>query len=623
MAKRATARKEARAVAVGRSRKAAARAAGATRTHQARSARLVQMELFAAAEPARETAPAAAKGRHGLKDPREAAQGAAAPKSKPESAAVEAAPKASPAAAAKPPAAAPRRESAETLAAKQREISVSEFFTKNRHLLGFDNPAKALLTATKEAVDNSLDACEEAGILPSLEVAVEELEEERFRLTVTDNGPGIVKNQIPKIFGKLLYGSKFHTLKQARGQQGIGISAAGMYAQLTTGKPVQIISRTGKGKPAHRYEIAIDTAKNAPNVVSEGVAEWDRDHGTRVSMELAGVYKKGRRSLDDYVSQTALANPHAEVLYRSPKGEEFRYERISSELPKEPLPIKPHPYGVELGILLRVMKETKSRSVAGALQADFSRVSAKVAGEICQAAGVNPNGRPHALTPAEVERIFKSIPKVKIMSPPTNCLSPIGEALIEGGLRKAVPADFYAAVTRSPAVYRGNPFQVEVGLAYGGQLPAEEPVDLWRYANRVPLQYQQSACGITRSVITTDWKNYGLQQARGALPAGPMVLFVHIASAWVPFTSESKEAVASYPEIIKEMRLGLQECGRRLGAFLSRKRRLAEAEKKKSYIEQYIPHIGIALREILGFSAREESKVVSTLKETLERSRAV
>jgi len=340
-------------------------------------------------------------------------------------------------------------------------------------------------------------------------------------------------------------------------------------------------------------------------------------------MELAGVYKKGRRSLDDYVAQTAHANPHAEIVYRSPKGEEFRYERIAHDLPKEPLAIKPHPYGIELGILMRMMKESRGRSVAGALQSDFSRVSAKVATEICHAAGVSPDGKPAKLSAAEIERLFKAIPKVRIMSPPTNCLSPIGAELIEGGLRKSIPAEFYASSTRSPAVYRGNPFQVEVGLAYGAPLPGDELVDLWRFANRVPLQYQQSACAITRSVVTTDWKKYGLQQSRGALPAGAMVLFIHIASVWVPFTSESKEAVASYPEIIKEIRLGLQECGRRLGAFLSRRRRLAEEEKKKSYIEQYIPHIGIALREILGFNAKDEARVVAVLKDTLERSRTI
>ncbi|HET9480843.1 MAG TPA: DNA topoisomerase VI subunit B, partial [Candidatus Polarisedimenticolia bacterium] len=191
-------------------------------------------------------------------------------------------------------------------------------------------------------------------------------------------------------------------------------------------------------------------------------------------------------------------------------------------------------------------------------------------------------------------------------------------------LRKMIPeCDFYTSVTRSPAVYRGNPFQLEAGLAYGGRLPADDLVDLWRFANRVPLQYQQAACAITRSVILNDWKKYGLLQSRGAMPTAPMVLFVHMASAWVPFTSESKEAVAAYPEIVKEIRLALQECGRRLGAFLRHRRRVEDAEKKRSYIEKYIPHIGIALKEILGFSAREESRVVETLKDTLERSRTV
>ncbi|MFQ5701888.1 MAG: DNA topoisomerase VI subunit B [Acidobacteriota bacterium] len=508
------------------------------------------------------------------------------------------------------------------MAARQREISVSEFFTKNRHLLGFDNPGKALLTAIKEAVDNSLDACEEAGILPDVEICIREIEEGRYAISVSDNGPGIVKAQIPKIFGKLLYGSKFHILKQSRGQQGIGISAAGMYSQLTTGKPVRIVSRTAEGRPANAYEIQIDTRKNMPVVLEEGVQDWPHEHGTCVSMQLQGTYKKGRRSVDDYIAQTALANPHADIRYADPKGGTAHFPRLSDQLPREPVAIKPHPYGVELGVLMKMMKETRSRNLRGALQSDFSRVSARVADEIAVAAGLRPKARPHSLTPDQVERLYKGIPRVKIMSPPTSCLSPIGEDLIQRGLAAMVPGcDLYTSVTRSPAVYRGNPFQIEAGLAYGGPLKAEELVDLWRFANRVPLQYQQSACAVTRSVIQTDWKKYGLAKARGALPTAPMVLFVHMASAWVPFTSESKEAIASYPEIVKEIRLALQECGRRLGAFLRRRRRQEEAEKKRSYIEKYIPHIGIALREILGFSARDEARVVATLKETLEKSR--
>jgi DNA topoisomerase-6 subunit B len=517
--------------------------------------------------------------------------------------------------------AAGRRESADSMAARQREISISEFFTKNRHLLGFDNPQKALLTAVKEAVDNSLDACEEAGILPDLIVEIQEIAENRYRVAVQDNGPGIVGPQIPKIFGKLLYGSKFHRLKQQRGQQGIGISAAGMYGQLTTGRPVRIVSRVDRRKPAHHFEIAIDSQKNAPVVQKDREIEWEIDHGTRVEIELEAVYKKGRRSVDDYVEQTALANPHAEIRYVVPKEEIKVYPRVTRELPAEAKEIQPHPHGVELGILMRMLKESSARNVRGALMADFSRVSAAVAEAICKEAGVSPDARPKSLSGAQVELLFRAIPKVRIMAPPTACLSPIGEALLEKGLHERVRADFVTAVSRPPAVYRGNPFQVEVGIAYGGGLPAEEPIELYRFANRVPLQYQQSACAIAKSAISVDWRSYGLQQSRGALPSGPVVLFVHIASVWVPFTSESKEAVASYPEILKELRLALMDAGRRLGAFVRHRRRAADEAKKRSYIEQYIPHIGDALQQILGLSAAKREKTIESLRTILEKSR--
>jgi DNA topoisomerase-6 subunit B len=517
----------------------------------------------------------------------------------------------------------PRRENADTMAARQREISISEFFTKNRHLLGFDNPQKALLTAIKEAVDNSLDACEEAGILPELIVEIHELSEARFRIAVEDNGPGIVRAQIPKIFGKLLYGSKFHRLKQQRGQQGIGISAAGMYGVLTTGKAVKIVSKTGRSKPAHLFEIAIDTQKNAPVVHKDVETEWDKDHGTRVEIEMEATYKKGRRSVDDYIEQTALANPHVTLRFIAPKEDVRVFDRVARELPVESKEIKPHPYGVELGILLRMIKDTSARTIASMLANDFSRVSSAVAVEICKTAGVRPDADPRRMSAGQAELIFRAIPQVKIMAPPTACLSPIGEDLLEKGLQTRVPCDFATAVTRPPAVYRGNPFQIEVGVAYGGQLPADELMELYRFANRVPLQYQQAACAISKAVLSIDWRSYGLLQSKGALPTGPLIVSVHIASVWVPFTSESKEAVASYPEIVKELRLALMEAGRRLGAFVRHRRRVADEEKKRSYIEKYIPHIGDALQQILGLSDARRNRTVEDLKSILEHSRKV
>jgi len=351
------------------------------------------------------------------------------------------------------------------------------------------------------------------------------------------------------------------------------------------------------------------------------VTEWEAEHGTRVEIEIEATYKRGRRSVDEYVELTALANPHARIIYRPPADEGIRYDRVVFDLPPEPKAIKPHPHGVELGILMKMLSQTKSRNVRGFLQADFSRVSARVAEEILRSAGIEPSMSPKRVHRDAAEALYKAIGRAKLMSPPTNCLSPIGEAQIEAGMRKQVEADFMTAVTRAPSVYRGNPFQVEVGLAFGGDLPGEDLARVVRFANRVPLLYQPGACAISKAVVGTSWRSYGVQQARGALPTGPLLIMVHIASAWVPFTSESKEAIAHYPEIVKEIKLALQTCGRRLGQHIRRGQRLREAEKKQSYIQQYIPHIGIALREILGLSEGQEAKVVATLTDTLERSR--
>ncbi|MFH1144181.1 MAG: DNA topoisomerase VI subunit B [Candidatus Eisenbacteria bacterium] len=516
------------------------------------------------------------------------------------------------------------------MASRQREISISEFFAKNRHLLGFDNPAKALLTTVKEAVDNALDACDEAGILPEIQVEVEQLAEDRFRVAVEDNGPGIVRNQIPKIFGKLLYGSKFHTLKQSRGQQGIGISAAGMYGVLTTGKPVEITSRAGAGRPAHYFEVVINTEKNAPDTPVEKVVEWEKEHGTRVAITLQGTYKKGRHSIDGYLLQVAVANPHATIVYDPPAEEgaagRIVYARTAQQSPRQPQPIKPHPHGVELGVFFKMLQNTRARTLRAFLKEEFSRVGDKVITDLVTEAAkggltISPDSSPRKIPMREAEALHSAVGRVKIIAPPTNCLSPIGEELLLAALRQRVQAGFFAAVTRPPAVYRGNPFQIEVALAYGGDLPADGLAEIYRYANRVPLQYQRSACAMTKAVVELPWRNYKIAQSRGALPTGPLVMVIHIASVWVPFTSESKEAVAHYPEILHEIRLALQECGRRLAGHIGHGRRVAEEEKKRSYIQKYIPHIGIALQEILDLSDQQREHTVEVLTDTLERSR--
>jgi DNA topoisomerase-6 subunit B len=623
-----------------------------------------------------------------------------------------------------------RRATAESMAATQRDISVSEFFAKNRHLLGFDNPRKALLTAVKEAVDNSLDACEEAGIIPELWVHMEAAGPNRFKVGIQDNGPGIVKKQIPLIFGKLLYGSKFHRLRMSRGQQGIGISAAGMYGMLTTGRPVKIISITSLRKAAHYFEIQIDTKRNQPEIVNgrgegeeipsgekgqryiaEHGIEWVAHYptpdehsphhkevrsGTRVTIELEGRYVRGRGSVDDYLEQTAIANPHVTIHYLDPENHETTYARSTGQLPPEPREIKPHPYGIELGRLVTMLKDTTGGTMAQFLTDSFSRVSPAVAKQICDAAKISTRANPKRIGRQEADALYQAIQNTKISAPATDCISPIGEPLILKGLHQQVPGEFFCAATRPPAVYRGNPFLIEVGLAYGGasatqkvnletltdllsesdarsvrqfllttfdgigaagaerimtearmgarqspsKLKKDEIVQLHgamknvnlsegqsmqvlRYANRVPLQFQPAACAITQSVISNNWRSYGLSQSRGQLPSGPVTIMVHMASVWVPFTSESKEAIASYPEVTKELRLGLQAVGRKLAMYLNQRKRVKQEGERREIFLRYLGEVATAVSAIKGYGDGKKKDLYGQLLGVARRKTAV
>ena len=592
-------------------------------------------------------------------------------------------------------------------AAGQRDISVSEFFAKNRHLLGFDSPRKALLTSVKEAVDNSLDACEEAGILPEIWVRIEQVGESgtRYRMSVQDNGPGIVAKQIPLIFGKLLYGSKFHRLRMSRGQQGIGISAAGMYGVLTTGKPVKIVSRIDARHPAHYSELRIDTKTNQPEILNgkgagvdvpagkagvelmkkhaiEWVAENDRgesiDHGTRVTIEMEAKFQRGRGSVEEYLEQTAIANPHCRIHFQGPDGPERILERSTHDLPPEPKEIKPHPYGVELGRLVTMLQEHAKLTLAQFLTSSFSRVSSGIARKICDSAKLSTRASCAKLGRGEADALYKAIQETKIPPPATDCIVPIGEQRLLAGLRQVVPGEFFTAATRPPGVYRGNPFVIEASLAYGGgpgaqkvslealteiagesdarslrqfltttfsgmsgeaadkildeaklasrQSPSKLKKDalatlhsamqhvnmdegsnmtVLRFANRVPLQFQHSACAVTQTILATNWRSYGLSQSRGSLPSGPVTVMVHVASVWVPFTSESKEAIASYPEIQKEIRLALQAVGRNLGMYLRRRLRVAQEGQRRSIFLRYLGEVAQAVSTINGTDAKK------------------
>ena len=506
------------------------------------------------------------------------------------------------------------KKTAEEFSKDQKEISVSEFFEKNKHLLGFDNPTKSLLMAVKEAVDNSLDACQEAGIVPDLTVKIKNTKEDLFEVSVQDNGPGIVKEQMPRVFGKLLYGSKFHRLLQGRGQQGIGISSVTLYSQLTTGEPTKVWSKIESQKKTFYLELHLNTMKNEPEIVKQEEVDAPGlgDNGVKVLMVLHGRYRK---TVEDYLKQTSVSNPYAKITFIAPDGTKIIFPRSLNELPKPPKQMKPHPYGVEFGVLKRMLANTSSRGIVSFFTNEFSSVGTQTAKEICKVAKIPEEKKPSELVGADLERILKALQVVKVQRPPLDCLSPIGAEELEKSLKKEYPnAEFTTTITREPSVYRGFPFLIEVGIVYGFAAEQEgaktnkkqraeeeedseksETIELIRFANRVPLMYQQSACSLTESVKQVDWKRYDLDQKSGNLPSGQMKLVVHICSVWVPFVSESKEAVASYPEIIKETKLAIQDAARKLSSYLSGKRRAGEQKRRMQIFDRYAPEVAYAL----------------------------
>ena len=669
---------------------------------------------------------------------------------------------------------------AEELAREQRAISIAEFFEKNKQMLGFDSGARALVTAVKEGVDNSLDATEEAGHLPDIYVEITE-EGDYYRLVVEDNGPGITREQIPKVFGKLLYGSRFGVRVQARGQQGIGISAAVLYSQLTSGKPAKVTSKTATKDRARYFELTIDTDANEPEIEHEETTTWDRTHGTRIELEME-ANMRARSQLHDYIKHTAVVNPHARLEFREPDAH-LKSERATDQLPAETEEIRPHPHGIELGTLMKMLDATDSYSVSGFLQGEFTRVGGKTAdaitdrfrdrhfgremtwtapddAELSAAVRGAVNGKGREATAAfgrhvadavaeagrvsyagleraaqeaaeavareteytfgttvrenavaaawellvedragdlralvdeattsrkddeavagladrlaasfesadsDRDRLTRSgladrvadaaertkeyddesfggtarekitdavwavcegvpddLPKVgavaddrdvasallnamretDILAPPTDCLSPITAELLEEGLRKEYDADFYATTTRDAEVHAGDPFVVEAGVAYGGDLVEDGGVDTMRFANRVPLVYRRGACATTSVVKRINWRNYGLDQPGGSgIPNGPAVLAVHVASTNVPFTNESKDAIAGVEEIEDEIELALREVGRELKSYLNKRRSIEQRRRKENVIAEILPEMAAKLSEVTG-----------------------
>ena len=513
---------------------------------------------------------------------------------------------------------------AENIASKQKQISISEFFEKNKHFLGFDTLQRAVITAVKEAVDNSLDACEEARILPTIKVEINKLKDDKLQLICQDNGPGIPRDSVENVFGKFLLGSRFHAIRQTRGQQGIGITGVVMYSQLTTGSKTHVISKIKSDSSAVHVDLGLDTRKNKATKSNEIRDVWFEDgeevvSGLKIKTVMKAKYQRGRQSVHQYLRMTSIVNPHAtiQLIVRDADGEiidQGHWIRTTEKLPRVVEEIKPHPHGIHLGQLQRMLKEADERKLTSFLRHNFSGVSMRAAKEILGKAELEEGRTPVRIKADEAQAMLDSFQEVKLLAPPTDCLSPIEEILIKKGLSKAIDSRFASTVTRKPAVSQGNPFQIEVGLVFGGDLAADGPIEVLRFANRVPLMYQQGGCLLTKALESVDWKRYGLDHPGGkGLPKGPAAVLIHLASTNVQFTSEAKEAVSDNEEVFEEIRKAMLEVGRGLKNHLKKSKQRKKAQEKFDLINIILPEISRKSSEMLGRDEPDLSPVITRI----------
>ena len=505
---------------------------------------------------------------------------------------------------------------AERMASNQKQVAISEFFEKNKHFLGFDSLTRSLITAVKEAVDNSLDACEEARILPKIQIQITKVDNGKdiIELKTEDNGPGIPKKSIEKVFGQLLFGSRFHAIRQSRGQQGIGITGVVMYSQLTTGRKTHVRSKIATETSAAVVDIGLDTRKNKATKSNEDRVLWElpdgtmKEHGLEITCRMKAKYQRGRQSVYQYERRTSIVNPHADITFIDPDGEVHHWPRVTERLPRKVESIKPHPHGIHLGTLQRMCSESTDSRMTSFLYKNFSGVSTRAAKELLLVAEISEKAKPKSMKAEQYRALLEAFQgerelnnkPVKLLNPPTNCLSPIEEMLIKKGLSKTIDSRFVTTMTRSPTVSQGNPYQVEVGLIFGDGMAADKPVEVLRFANRVPLMYQQGGCLLTKAIEAVDWRQYGLDQAGGrGVPKGPAAILVHLASTNVQFTSEAKEALADNSEVLDEVRKAMLEMGRGLRKHLEKKKKMAKTQEKFELVNDIIPAIAAKAASIL------------------------
>jgi len=475
-------------------------------------------------------------------------------------------------------------------------ISPADFFYRNRSIAGFDNTTRALYTAVRELVENSLDACEDGGFLPDIKVKLTQVNPDWYKLRVEDNGIGVPRDHILPAFGQILYGSKY-IHKQARGRFGLGGKMAFLYGQITTHEPLRVISAPVGSDYVFDVILRIDIEENKPELL-----KWDRHkkrrkglHGCTVEFILEGNWKRAKSYILQYIEQTALITPYANLTFIEPDGTVHEYERSVEELPPPPTPVNPHPKGVDIEQLNRLIQETRTRDMVSFLRTHFHRVGPKTAKSFLDSIGLPYNLDPRALKPKDVVKIVVGLRSFdKWLPPDARCLSPLGTKLLELGIKKTLNPEFVYVTQRPPNSYGGHPFIVECGLAYGGGVPMKESIILYRFANRIPLifdEYKDVSAKIIRNI---PWSRYHIR------PGMPIAAFVAVVSTKIPFKTAGKEFIADLPELEYDIRLGLMECARALLAHLRRKERAQREKMRANVYEKFLPLIARDIAALAG-----------------------
>ena len=507
---------------------------------------------------------------------------------------------------------------AEGLAKQFKDHSVAEFFKKNKQMLGLTGKIRTLTTIVHEYVTNALDACEEAKILPEIEVKISELAEEYYEVMAKDNGPGLTEQTVGRAFAQLLSGTKFHRLMQSRGQQGIGAAGCTMLSLMTTGKPIQVI--TGTGKKTLSVELTINPEKNEPKIIK--IEEVKKEfEGTAVKAKFKGLkYQRSDQGPFEYLRRTAIANPHAKIIFFEPDGTKTVFERTSKAIPERSVEVKPHPKGSTVDEILTMAKSTKARNTSSFLKNDFDRMGDKAIEEITKHVSFDMKKDPKRLEWAEAEEIVKAVKNIQFIAPRTDALRPIGKERVDAALREIVQPEFLSVVERKPQVYSGGfAFQVEAAVAYGGGAGRGSGevienndgtkteirrVEVMRFANRVPLLFDGGGCALTKAVQSIDWKRYGIKDMDNA----PLTVFTHILSVHIPYTGAGKQAISDDEAIMEELRLAIMDTGRRIYQLVAGKRREAEKQAKKKLFMKYATEVAIALHDLTGKGVKEIEK---------------